>query len=134
MKKENTAYYAFLGMFSLMILASLYRHLFAYDTMVQEYAQLGYPEHLIKPLAIAQLIGLCLIFYNKSKRLLEWAYAGFILNLVFAIIAHYVSKYGNGAPAVICLALLFSTYFLGKKRKSEQEEERYAMHPRGLSY
>ncbi|UII80573.1 DoxX family protein [Flagellimonas sp. CMM7] len=131
MKKEYTTYYVFLGMFSLMILASLYKHLFTYDVMVQEYAQLGYPEHLIKPLAIAQCIGLFLLFYNKSKRLLEWAYAGFILNLVFAIIAHYVSKYGNGAPAVICLALLFSTYFLGKKRKPSEEKENLAIPARG---
>ena len=123
MKKEYTTYYIFLGLFSAMILGSLYQHLFAYDAMVHEYAKLGYPEHLVKPLAIAQFIGLCLIFYNKSKRLLEWAYAGFILNLIFAIIALSVSKYGNGGPAVICLAFLFTTYFLGKRRKSEREHE-----------
>ncbi len=123
MKKEYTAYYVFLGLFSLMILSSLYRHLFAYDFMIEEYAKLGYPEHLVKPLAVAQVIGLGLIFYHRSKRLLEWAYAGFILNLVFAIIAHFVSKYGNGAPAVICLTLLFTTYYLDKKRSSEEERE-----------
>ncbi|MEL6483600.1 MAG: hypothetical protein AAFP96_01990, partial [Bacteroidota bacterium] len=76
----------------------------------------------------AQFIGLGMIWYNRSKRLLEWAYAGFILNLVFAIIAHYVSKYGNGAPAVICLVLLFSTYFLDKRRISKRTaEEEYVM-------
>lgn len=127
MKKDYTTYYVFLGLFSLMILASLYKHLFDYETMVLEYAKLGYPEHLVKPLAIAQFIGLCMIIYNKSKRLLEWAYAGFIINLVLAIIAHYVSKYGNGAPAVICLALLFSTYFLGKKRRTAEEKENLAV-------
>ncbi len=126
MKKEYTSYYIFLGLFSMMILASLYKHLFSYDAMVYEYAKLGYPEHLVKPLAIAQCIGLCLIYYNKSKRLLEWAYAGFILNLIFAIIAHYVSKYGNGAPAVICLVFLFITYFLGKQRRSELEQKNSA--------
>ncbi|MGW9685563.1 DoxX family protein [Flagellimonas sp. 2504JD1-5] len=127
MKRQYLAYYIFLGLFSSMILASLYKHLFFYETMVQEYAQLGYPEHLIKPLAIAQFFGLILIIYNKSKRLLEWAYGGFILNLVFAIIAHYVSKYGNGAPAVICLALLFTTYFLGNKRSSVQYSDSIAL-------
>lgn len=127
MKKQYTTYYIFLGLFSMMILASLYKHLFYYETMVQEYAKLGYPEHLVQPLAIAQLIGLFLIIYNKSKRLLEWAYGGFILNLVFAIIAHYVSKYGNGAPAVVCLALLFTTYFLGNKRSTVQQSDNIAL-------
>ena len=131
MKKEYATYYISLGFFSLMILGSLYKHLFAYNAMVYEYAKLGYPEHLVKPLALAQFIGLCLIFYNKSKRLLEWAYAGFILNLLFAIIAHYVSKYGNGAPAVICLALLFTTYFLGKQRRLNKERENAALHMQG---
>ncbi|WP_136466349.1 DoxX family protein [Flagellimonas onchidii] len=127
MKKNYTTYYIFLGLFSLMILTSLYKHLFFYEAMVQEYAKLGYPEHLVKPLAIAQFLGLSLIIYNKSKRLLEWAYGGFILNLVFAIIAHYVSKYGNGAPAVVCLALLFITYFLGNRRDTVQQSENLAI-------
>ncbi|MEM6894299.1 MAG: DoxX family protein [Bacteroidota bacterium] len=128
MQTKYYAYYTFLGLFSTMILASLFKHLFMYDQMVLEYAKLGYPEHLVQPLAIAQAVGLGMIWYNRSKRLLEWAYAGFILNLVFAIIAHYVSKYGNGAPAVICLVLLFSTYFLDKRRISKRtSEEEYAM-------
>ncbi len=128
MQTKYYAYYTFLGLFSTMILASLFKHLFMYEQMVLEYAKLGYPEHLIQPLAIAQAVGLGTIWYNRSKRLLEWAYAGFILNLVFAIIAHYVSKYGNGAPAVICLVLLFSTYFLDKRRISKRKtEEDYAM-------
>lgn len=132
MKKRYTTYLVFLGLFSLMILASLYKHLFDYQTMVQEYAKLGYPEHLVQPLAIAQFAGLFTIFYNKSKRLLEWAYGGFILNLVFAIIAHYVSKYGNGAPAVICLALLFTTYFLSNKRKPIKEKENLSISTQGV--
>ncbi|MEO1485363.1 MAG: DoxX family protein [Bacteroidota bacterium] len=128
MQTKYYAYYTFLGLFSTMIVASLFKHLFMYDQMVLEYAKLGYPEHLVQPLAIAQFIGLGMIWYNRSKRLLEWAYAGFILNLVFAIIAHYVSKYGNGAPAVICLVLLFSTYFLDKRRISKRTaEEEYVM-------
>ncbi|MEO0506122.1 MAG: DoxX family protein [Bacteroidota bacterium] len=128
MQTKYYAYYTFLGLFSTMILVSLFKHLFMYDQMVLEYAKLGYPEHLVQPLAIAQAVGLGTIWYNRSKRLLEWAYAGFILNLVFAIIAHYVSKYGNGAPAVICLVLLFSTYFLDKRRISKRKtEEDYAM-------
>ncbi len=127
MKRRYTTYYIFLGLFSLLILASIYKHLFYYEAMVYEYAKLGYPSHLVKPLAIAQLLGLSLIIYNKSKRLLEWAYGGFILNLVFAIIAHYVSKYGNGAPAVVCLALLFTTYFLSNKRSSVQQSDDLAL-------
>ena len=128
MQTKYYAYFTFLGLFSTMILVSLFKHLFMYDQMVLEYAKLGYPEHLVQPLAIAQAVGLGTIWYNRSKRLLEWAYAGFILNLVFAIIAHYVSKYGNGAPAVICLVLLFSTYFLDKRRISKRKtEEDYAM-------
>ncbi|MGX1930764.1 DoxX family protein [Flagellimonas sp. 2504JD4-2] len=127
MKRQYTTYYIFLGLFSLMILASLYKHLFYYEVMVQEYAKLGYPEHLVKPLAIAQFLGLSIIIYNKSKRLLEWAYGGFILNLVFAIIAHYVSKYGNGAPAVVCLAILFTTYFLSNKRSTVQQSDNLAL-------
>ena len=54
MQTKYYAYYTFLGLFSTMILASLFKHLFMYEQMVLEYAKLGYPEHLIQPLAIAQ--------------------------------------------------------------------------------
>ena len=127
MKKQQIIYYTFLGLFSLMILASLYSHLFNYEATVAEYARLGYPEHLVKPLAIAQLAGLFAILYNKKKMLVEWAYGGFFANLTLAVVAHYCSKYGNGAEAVICLILLLTTYSLNRKRiaqKEIQEEKR----------
>lgn len=125
MKKQLIIYYTFLGLFTIMILASLYNHLFNYAETVSEYAKLGYPEHLVKPLAIAQFVGLFAILYNKKKMLVEWAYGGFFANFTLAIVAHYSSKYGNGAEAVICLILLFTTYSLNRKRigiKEAQEE------------
>jgi len=127
MKKQLVIYYIFLGLFSVMILASLYNHLFNYTEMVNEYAKLGYPDHLVKPLGIAQLLGLFAILYNKKKMLVEWAYGGFFANLSLAVVAHYCSKYGNGAEAVICLILLLTTYSLNRKRiahKEVQEEKR----------
>ena len=130
MKKQQIIYFTFLGLFSLMILASLYGHLFNYAETVSEYAKLGYPEHLVKPLAIAQLLGLFAILYNKKKMLVEWAYGGFFANFTLAIVAHYSSKYGNGAEAVICLILLLTTYSLNRKRigiKEAQEEKRSAL-------
>ncbi|NJB70731.1 dTDP-D-glucose 4,6-dehydratase [Saonia flava] len=116
-------YLIFLGLFSIMILASVYNHIFNYEVVVGEYAKLGYPEHLIAPMVIAQLFGLFVIIYNKGELLLEWAYAGFFINLIFAIIAHYVSKHGNGAASVICLTLLWSTYSLNIKAKQAKKSE-----------
>ncbi|RNC91645.1 MAG: DoxX family protein [Allomuricauda sp.] len=121
MKKHLITYYTFLGLFSVMILTSLYNHLFDYAATVAEYASLGYPEHLVKPLAIAQFFGLFAIWYNKKKMLVEWAYGGFFANLTLAVVAHYSSKYGNGAEAVICLILLLTTYSLNRKRIAHSE-------------
>ena len=124
MKQKYITYLVFLGLFSTMIITSLYNHVFNYDFMVQEYAKLGYPEHLIKPLAVLQFFGLLIILTNKGKWLVEWAYGAFFLNMAFAIIAHYVAKEGNGAAAVICLLLLWTTYSLHKSRKEAEVKEK----------
>ena len=50
--------------------------------------QFGYPSYIFKFLAIAKILGIVAILVPGFPRLKEWAYAGFAINLVSALIAH----------------------------------------------
>jgi hypothetical protein len=52
------------------------------------FTHLGFPAYFRAELAWAKLLGVVLLLAPVPARLKEWAYAGFAINLVSAIIAH----------------------------------------------
>ncbi len=119
MKVINITYYVILGLFSLAIGLSIYNYVFHYENAVVEFNELGYPGHLVGLLAMGQAVGLFIIIRNKGKYLTEWAYTGFFINFICAFFAHFFSKQGNGAGAIIGIILLAAMYMLNKRRKIE---------------
>lgn len=123
MKTLKIVYWVLLALFTAMILTSIWNYIFHFEETLVQFQILGYPSHLIHPLVVAQFLGLVIMLSNKGKWLIEWAYAGFFMNMVFAIIAHYVTAEGNGAAAVLGLLLLFTIYILNKRLKYMREVE-----------
>lgn len=72
---------------------------------------LGYPLYLMRILGLAKILGAVAIVTNRSRTLAEWAYAGFVFDLVGAVASHLIV--GDGpiavAPAVM-LALVLASY------------------------
>lgn len=108
-----------LGLFTFAIGLSVYRYVLHYEDAVLQFNELGYPEHLVGLLALAQVLGLLIIIRNKGKYLTEWAYTGFFINFICAIFAHFFSKHGNGAAAVFAIIILAALYMLNKRCKIE---------------
>jgi len=52
------------------------------------FAHLGFPSYFRIELSVAKLIGVILLLAPVPARLTEWAYAGFAIDLVSALIAH----------------------------------------------
>lgn len=123
MKTVKIFYRLFLFLFCMMILASVWNYIFNFKETLAEFQMLGYPSHLIYPLVVVQILGLIILVSNRGKWLVEWAYAGFFMNMVFAIIAHYFTAQGNGATAVVGLILLWTAYVLNKKLRFWQDSE-----------
>ena len=98
---------------TLLMLFSVGNYIFNYTTFSHIFNKLGYPTDLIYLLSVAKIMGLFAIWSNKSKTLLEWAYAGFFFDFILAIIAH-IRIDGGFIPALIAIALLFTSYFSGK--------------------
>jgi hypothetical protein len=96
--------------------ASMY--FFKNADMVIGFTSFGYPTYIIYPLAIAKILGLITIWQTKYKTIKEWAYAGFLFNIILAFFAHYMIGDGEQTGAIIGFVLLLGSYYFGKKSLS----------------
>jgi len=79
---------------------------------------LGYPEYFGNVLVFFKIVGvLALIIPQISKRVKEWAYAGFSFNLIFATISHGAVDGINGQTffPLIILGILALSYIYYQK-------------------
>src|SRR5262245_25798011 len=75
---------------------------------------LGYPDYLAKLLGIAKLLGVAALWLPVSARVREWAYAGFVFNLLGAVVSHLASpgpSWHAAQPAVMLVPLVLSYLF-----------------------
>ena len=61
------------------------------------FAHLGFPDYFRVENSWAKLIGIAVLLAPVPRRLKEWAYAGFAIDLGSALIAHFAM--GDGAQA-----------------------------------
>ena len=118
MKTNKIAYWVYwtsTALFSLMMLIGAGSYFFNYEHVGEEFASLGYPLHIIYPLAIAKLLGIIAILSKKSNTLKEWAYAGFFFDIALAIMAHIHAGDDDIPGALMALTLLMVSYFSDKK-------------------
>lgn len=113
--KFKIGFWVATGLLSIMMLASGISYLIKLEDVKLVFAALGYPAHIIIPLAIAKILGIIAITTRKSYVLKEWAYAGFCFELILALMAHINANDSDWLGAVIGLLLLFVSYFLQDK-------------------
>jgi hypothetical protein len=65
--------------------------------VAQAFTHLGFPDYFRVELSWAKLFGVALLLAPAPARLKEWAYAGFAIDIVSAIIAHLAV--GDGPAA-----------------------------------
>jgi DoxX-like family len=65
--------------------------------VAEAFAHLGFPDYFRVELAWAKLLGVVVLLAPVAARLKEWAYAGFAITLVSALIAHF--SVGDGPEA-----------------------------------
>ena len=100
--------------FSFVMTGSAVLFLSGVPKVAETLGALGYPAYLAKLLGVAKLCGVAALWLPLSKALREWAYAGFVFNLVGAIASHLASAGPRGhalQPAVL-LVPLFLSYVL----------------------
>ena len=115
MKAARIGYYVALGLFTALMLFSIFNYVFNHEAIQEAFSSLGFPTYLIYPLATAKLLGLIAIWTKQSMVLKEWAYAGFVFDTLLAASAHFNAGDGQAGGAIMALALILTAYFLEKK-------------------
>jgi putative oxidoreductase len=115
------AYWIFTALFCLEMMFTAYYELMVLPQAAQAFARLGFPAGFFRvELSWAKVLGVAaLILPMVPGRLKEWAYAGFAINLVSALIAHIA--HGDGpqalAPSSLTSVLWVLSYFFWRRRQ-----------------
>jgi hypothetical protein len=117
MKTTKIIYWIATILLSLLFLYSAQMYFFNTDSVKGYFEMLNYPSYIVIPLAIIKVLGVIMILWRKSNWLTEWAYAGFFFDLILATAAHQDAGHAIGL-SVIGIPILFLSYFLGKKVRS----------------
>jgi hypothetical protein len=106
-KSNRILYWVFTVLVLLPTGGSAFPELFAHGpkATVQSYLLLGYPLYLMKILGFAKILGGVAILTDRSRRITDWAYAGFGILFLGATASHLFA--GDLARAPIPLVFFF---------------------------
>lgn len=88
----RTLYFTALGLLSMVFLISIGLSVFDAAGTIAEYRRLSFPEWLLIPKTTANALGLLALFQTRSQRLKDFAFAGFLYNLLLALGAHIAQQ------------------------------------------
>src|SRR3954454_23940301 len=97
LKTNTVVYWIVTALFCLQMSFTAYAQL-RVPQVAEAFTHLGFPAPYFRvELSLAKLLGVVLILAPVPARLKEWAYAGFAINLVSALVAHL--SVGDGPEA-----------------------------------
>ncbi|MBD2721083.1 DoxX family protein [Hymenobacter armeniacus] len=128
MKTANFTYWATTLILAAMMTVVAIAYL-VQPSMAQMFHHLGFPDYFRVELAVAKLLGVAALVFPVGARLKEWAYAGFGITFISAIIAH--SSVGDPlsyrAVPFVALALLVTSYLTLHQRNHHADDGRVMM-------
>ena len=75
--------------------------------------RMGYPPYFITLLGVAKLIGSAVFLVPMFRRLREWVFAAFTIDVIFAFASGYsIQSYGDCLKAVVVFIILMLGYSL----------------------
>ncbi|MCW3074655.1 MAG: hypothetical protein JWP69_1724 [Flaviaesturariibacter sp.] len=75
--------------------------------------RMGYPPYFITTLGLAKLIGSAVFLVPMFRRLREWVFAAFTIDVIFAFVSGYtIQSYADCIKAVVVFIILMLTYWL----------------------
>jgi len=120
MKKINTAYWIITALFSaFMIFSSIGGLTFDEQAVAMLHEHLGYPLYFIRLISVAKIIGaIAILLPFVPARVKEWAYFGFFIDLLAAIVSFAAvgDPMAQWAPMFLFVGVLVWAYILHHKR------------------
>ncbi|MFP2927919.1 DoxX family protein [Pyxidicoccus sp. 3LG] len=133
MSKQKIAYWVVTGLVSLSMTGSAIMYLTGAPGMVAAFQHLGYPDYFRTMLGVAKLLGVVALWAPVPRFLREWAYAGFVIDLIAAAVSHTVmgDPLASSVSPVIVLALMITSHQLWTRVSAGSAEAQPAMRPAG---
>ena len=119
MKRLNIAYWIVTALFSaFMIFSSIGGLTLDEQTVAYLHEYMGYPLYFIRIISAAKIIGAIAILLPVPVRVKEWAYFGFFIDLVVAVLSFIAlgDPIAMWAPMFLFIAVLIVAYILHHKR------------------
>jgi DoxX-like family len=110
-KRIATAYWVVTSLFALQMGFTAYAQL-RLPQVAEAFTHLGFPSYFRVELSWLKLAGILVLLLPAPDRLKEWAYAGFAITLVSALIAHFsvgddASKWSWAAGTAVLWAISY---------------------------
>lgn len=122
MKKTKIIYYIFTVLLSASMLMSAYFELSGDVTAQEGMIHLGYPVYLNYILGVAKILGVIAVWQTIYPTLKEWAYAGFTIDLVGAVVSILAvgDPFSMTVPALINMLFLIVSYIAYRKLQADR--------------
>jgi|SRR5215471_18043469 len=118
-KAETIVYWIATALFCVQLTFTGYAQL-SLPQVADAFTHLGFPDYFRVELAWAKFLGVLLLLAPVPARLKEWAFAGFAINIVSALIAHLAV--GDGPEAwgwSVGTGVLWAlSYFFWRRREA----------------
>jgi hypothetical protein len=127
MKTLKIVYWVSTGLFCGVFLMTGSLYVIHAQSMVTKFNEIGFPLYILNLIGPLKIAGaLTLLLSAAPSRLKEWAYAGFVFDLVGAAWCHFsVQGFGQGIRLVIPLTVVAISYF-SYHRLNDGREDRPA--------
>ena len=120
MKRINITYWIITALFSaFMIFSSIGGITLHADAVAMLHDKLGYPLYFIQFISVCKVLGaIAILLPMMPARVKEWAYFGFFIDLVGAVVSFIAlgDPITAWAPMLVFIAVLLLAYWLHHKR------------------
>jgi len=108
-------YWIATGLFTLLFVGSLVLTLTDLETSYKSYIHLGFPAWSVFFNASGKILGLAAIYWNRSRTLKDFAFAGFLFDLLLALCAHIAQREADVLLAAFGLVLWGFAFYMNRK-------------------
>ena len=113
----NLLYRTVSVLFAALLLMAGITEAIAHESGKEIMRHLGYPQHVLHVIGAGKILAAVALVQRRFPTVREWAYAGVTFNLLGAFVARAAAGDSLGLilSPLIFLAVMFTSYFLGKK-------------------
>jgi hypothetical protein len=108
-------YWIAMGLFSALFIGSVIFSLSDIGESYKEYTHLEFPKWILYPLDIAKTLGVVAILSNRSQILKDFAFAGFLYDLLLALGGHIAQQEIKLLLPLFCLGLWGFAFVMDRK-------------------